>query len=88
MISMGFILIIFSVVILGVVFFHLVAYAIRWVLENRGDKDARGIFEAPISGVVPIFLEILCSFAVIILSVADFLIQLRELPWRRRIPVR
>ncbi len=87
-IPMGFILIVFSIFILGFSLFHLTAYAIRWVLEGREKKDARGIAEAPVSAIVLIFAEIACSFAEILLSIVDFLLHLRGYSWRRKIPVR
>ena len=85
-IPMGFILIIFSILILGFSLFHLTAYAIRWVVEGREKKDERGIAEAPVSAIVPMFAEIVCSFAEICLSVVDFFVHLRGYSWRRKKP--
>ena len=76
--------IIFAVILFLLV--HLTAYAIRWVEEGKQAQDERSLFDAPLTAAVDIALELLSSAAVLLLSVVDLILSLRNYPWARRKP--
>ncbi len=68
------------------IFVHLAAYAVRWVVVERGTRDERSLAEVPRSGLLHIAAEILSAGALVLLSAIDLILSLRHFRWKHPLP--